>query len=323
MRVVLCVVALMAMVGCATGGGVRHVAASTLTCQERDLTLTPRAHGIWVADGCGRTAICTRPIAEASRLECYRAGTLEREAIRQVIAEHHGEVRYCYERELRKSPELAGTVAVKFIIAPSGEVRSSEVAQSSARNAGLEECLLARVGTWTFPKPRGEGAVVATYPFMFKRAQGSGEASCDNSASQPSGARCGSLDKQQIRQVVMENLGEIRDCYEREVRSSPRLAGTVAVRVTIAPTGAVSFSKVARSTVDNASLELCVASRIQNWTFPKPSGEGPVTVTYPFNFDPGAEGSPREENWTPHARPVSVVMDPEPNGQGFNRAPAH
>ena len=322
MRLVLCVVASMALVGCATGG-VRHVAASTLTCQERDLTLTPRANGVWVADGCGRTAVCTRPIAEASRVECYRAGTLDREAIRQVIAGHHGEIRYCYERELRKSPELAGTVAVKFIIAPSGEVRSSEVAHSSARNPGLEECLVGRLGTWTFPEPQGGGAVVATYPFMFKQAEGAGEASCDNSSSQTSGTRCGSLDKQLIRQVVMENLGEIRNCYEREVKTSPRLAGTVAVRLTIAPTGMVALSEVARSTVDNAALELCVAARIRSWTFPKPSGDGPVTVTYPFNFDPGAERSPQEENWTPHARPVSVVLDPEPNTHGFGRTPSH
>ena len=321
MRLLWCVVASMATLGCATGG-VRQVAASTLTCQERDLTLTPRAHGVWVADGCGRTAICTRPIAAAAEPECYRAGTLDRDAIRQVIAEHRDEVRYCYERELRKSPALAGTVAVKFIVAPSGEVRSSEVAHSSARNAALEECVAARLATWTFPAPRGAGAVVATYPFMFKSVESERDASCDSSSSQPAGARCGSLDKQVIRQVVMANLPEIRNCYEREVRSSPGLAGTVAVKLTIATTGAVSLSEVARSTVDNAALELCVAAKIRTWTFPKPSGDGPVTVTYPFNFNPGAAAFDQEENWTPHPRPVSVVMDPAPRTEGFTRTPS-
>jgi TonB family protein len=239
-----------------------------------------------------------------------------------VIAEHRDEVRYCYERELRKSRTLAGTVAVKFIVAPSGEVRSSEVAQSSVHNAALEECVAARVGTWTFPEPRGGGAVVATYPFMFKSAEGEREAACDASSAPSSERRCGSLDKQLIRQVVLENLGEIRDCYEREVKSSPGLAGTVAVKLTIGPTGAVTLSEVARSTVDNAALELCVASRIRTWTFPKPSGDGPVTVTYPFNFEPGTAGSAQEENWTPHARPVSVLMDPETTTHGFSPAPS-
>jgi TonB family protein len=157
---------------------------------------------------------------------------------------------------------------------------------------------------------------------MFKPVEGEREASCDASSSPSSGTRCGSLDKQLIRQVVLENLGEIRNCYEREVKSSPGLAGTVAVKLTIAPTGAVSFSEVARSTVDNTALELCVATRIRSWTFPRPSGDGPVTVTYPFNFDPGSAGAPGEENWTPHPRPVSVMMDPEPNTHGFTPSPS-
>ena len=34
----------------------------------------------------------------------------------------------------------------------------------------LEKCIAGRVRTWVFPKPKGGGVVVVTYPFMFKQA---------------------------------------------------------------------------------------------------------------------------------------------------------
>ncbi|WP_224246229.1 adventurous gliding motility protein GltG [Hyalangium gracile] len=95
-------------------------------------------------------------------------GSLDKELIRQVIQRNRSQIRFCYESQLTKYPKLAGKVAVKFVINAEGRVVSSEVAQSTASNAELESCVAGRVRTWQFPKPKGGGVVIVTYPFIFK-----------------------------------------------------------------------------------------------------------------------------------------------------------
>lgn len=97
-------------------------------------------------------------------------GSLDQALIRAVVRAHRQEVRTCYEQQLRKYPELKGKVAVKFHIATSGSVSSSAVEESTVANAELERCVVGKVATWIFPKPKGRGEVVVTYPFIFEAA---------------------------------------------------------------------------------------------------------------------------------------------------------
>ncbi|HZH02521.1 MAG TPA: adventurous gliding motility protein GltG [Myxococcaceae bacterium] len=97
-------------------------------------------------------------------------GSLDKELIRQVIHRNRGQIRFCYESQLQRFPKLQGKVAVKFVISAAGSVASSSVAQSSAGNPELETCVAGRVRTWQFPKPKGGGVVIVTYPFIFKQS---------------------------------------------------------------------------------------------------------------------------------------------------------
>jgi TonB family protein len=97
-------------------------------------------------------------------------GSLDKELIRQVIHRNRNQIRYCYESQLTRFPKLSGKVAVKFVISASGTVASSQVAQSTVSNAELETCIAGRVQTWIFPKPKGGGVVIVTYPFILKQS---------------------------------------------------------------------------------------------------------------------------------------------------------
>jgi len=80
------------------------------------------------------------------------------------------QIRFCYESQLTRFPKLNGKVAVRFVITAAGTVSSSQVAQSTVNNGELETCIAGRVQTWIFPKPKGGGVVIVTYPFILKQS---------------------------------------------------------------------------------------------------------------------------------------------------------
>ena len=97
-------------------------------------------------------------------------GSLSKEVIGKVIRRHLKEIKYCYEKELSKNPNLYGKVLVKFVISGTGIVTSARVKETSMNNRSVESCMLSRVRRWRFPQPRGGGSVYVTYPFVFKSA---------------------------------------------------------------------------------------------------------------------------------------------------------
>ncbi len=102
-------------------------------------------------------------------------GSLDKEIIRRIIRRHINEVKFCYEKELAKKPDLYGRVIVQFTIAGSGQVVASVVQQSTMNNGQVDQCIAGAVRRWEFPKPQGGGIVIVSYPFVLKAAGGEGE----------------------------------------------------------------------------------------------------------------------------------------------------
>ena len=98
-------------------------------------------------------------------------GSLDEESVRQVIHRNRNQVRYCYERELVRTPGLRGKLAVKFVIGADGSVQSAVIGDSDLGSTAVEGCVTAKVRTWVFPKAKGGGIVVVTYPFVFRPAE--------------------------------------------------------------------------------------------------------------------------------------------------------
>jgi len=100
-------------------------------------------------------------------------GSLSKEVIRRIVHRHINEVKFCYERELARRPDIEGVVSVKFIISSTGAVQMAAVANSSLGNAQVENCMAQAVRRWTFPQPEGGGIVIVTYPFKLYADGGS------------------------------------------------------------------------------------------------------------------------------------------------------
>lgn len=96
------------------------------------------------------------------------------------------------------------------------------------------------------------------------------------------------LSKDIINAVVARHRSEIRSCYESALQRNPGLRGKVVMAFNIQPNGIVSSASTKESTLGDASLENCIASKIKTWIFPKP--EAPVVTevsAYPFYLNPG------------------------------------
>jgi len=96
------------------------------------------------------------------------------------------------------------------------------------------------------------------------------------------------LSKDIINAVVARHRSEIRSCYESALQRNPGLRGKVVMAFNIQPNGVVSYAAPKESTIGDASLENCIASKIKTWIFHKP--EAPVVTevsAYPFYLNPG------------------------------------
>ena len=94
-------------------------------------------------------------------------GSLDRTLIDAVIKRDLNAIRYCYQRELQKDPNLAGRVVVKFVIAADGTVSVANVKESTLGNAAVEQCVTQRFLHMTFPAAKSGGVVIVSYPFLF------------------------------------------------------------------------------------------------------------------------------------------------------------
>ncbi|MCC7381234.1 MAG: AgmX/PglI C-terminal domain-containing protein [Deltaproteobacteria bacterium] len=106
-----------------------------------------------------------------SRIPARQIGTsggfLSREEILKVVNAGISDIQRCYERELMKSPDLAGKVVFDWVISPSGSVESTRVRSSTVRSEGVTACISGVIKGWHFPKPTG-GSVKVTFPFTFR-----------------------------------------------------------------------------------------------------------------------------------------------------------
>ena len=99
----------------------------------------------------------------------------DRDLVLKVVRRHQNEIRFCYESELPKVPDLSGKVTVAWTIGASGAVEMAEIADSGLGNTNVESCIVQKVRRWTFPEPKGGGEVAITFPWVFTVAGSDGE----------------------------------------------------------------------------------------------------------------------------------------------------
>jgi TonB family protein len=88
-------------------------------------------------------------------------------AINEVVLVHKMSIKLSYERYLKRIPDLAGKITVRFTIDALGNVSRVEIVENTTGNKELEEEIARKVSMWKF-EAIPEGEVTVTYPFVFQ-----------------------------------------------------------------------------------------------------------------------------------------------------------
>lgn len=95
----------------------------------------------------------------------------------------------------------------------------------------------------------------------------------------------GSISAEKLQQVFRERSGATQQCYERQLKKNPSLAGRVILRLTIGSDGSVLRVNVRGATLQDEQVNSCIEGRVRGWKFPKPDG-GAARVRKPITFNP-------------------------------------
>ena len=95
-------------------------------------------------------------------------GGLDKSLIAAVVQANIGQIKHCYEKQLLVDPNLFGKVVAAWTIDKEGKVSLSSVKKSTMNSRNVENCIVAKIKNWNFPKPKGGGQVLVSYPFLFK-----------------------------------------------------------------------------------------------------------------------------------------------------------
>ncbi len=106
------------------------------------------------------------PTAKVRVAKGSSEGGLDRDIIRRIVRAHIDEVRACYNDGLGRDPGLEGRVVTEFKIDGEGRVMGPPRIATSVGDVEVDTCVAGAVEGWRFPKPRGGGEVLVTYPFV-------------------------------------------------------------------------------------------------------------------------------------------------------------
>lgn len=103
------------------------------------------------------------------------------------------------------------------------------------------------------------------------------------------------IDKEQYRSKIKDNLTEIKNCYEETLKTDKKAKGKTVIDFAIDDTGSVTTASLneSKSTLTNEALKECLITKIGKINFPAPPTGTTVDISYPFFFEPRKKGKMR------------------------------
>ncbi len=97
-------------------------------------------------------------------------GSIKTAELQKVFGKYSAQAQKCYERALKKDPNLAGRLFLSITISTDGSVASVDAQPDTLRSDEVNQCLEQLAEGWSFPKPTG-GAAKVRKPYSFSPKQ--------------------------------------------------------------------------------------------------------------------------------------------------------
>ncbi|HEY8925547.1 MAG TPA: AgmX/PglI C-terminal domain-containing protein [Polyangia bacterium] len=97
-------------------------------------------------------------------------GELDPGIVAKEVRSRLGAIKACYERALKRNPNLSGKVVVHWTITAAGTVTGIDVENDTLGDSEVASCIKGLVARWRFPAPAG-GSVEVSFPFVFQASQ--------------------------------------------------------------------------------------------------------------------------------------------------------
>jgi outer membrane biosynthesis protein TonB len=97
-------------------------------------------------------------------------GELDPNMVAKEVKSRLGAIKACYERALKRNPNLSGKVVIHWTITQAGTVSGVDVEQDTLGDAEVASCIKSLIARWRFPAPSG-GSVDVSFPFVFQSSQ--------------------------------------------------------------------------------------------------------------------------------------------------------
>ncbi len=95
-------------------------------------------------------------------------GKIDAHSVERLFRRKQSAIKICYERILKTNPNIHGKITLIIVIGLSGQVQSVMVRANETGNSRLAACVISRVRSWHFPRPKGS-PVTVMYPLLFQK----------------------------------------------------------------------------------------------------------------------------------------------------------
>lgn len=113
--------------------------------------------------------VAARPAEVGSGPVEVDSSDVDKGALVRFIKVRLSAIRNCYEKELKRNPNLKGKITVRFTIQTNGRTSDVEIEENTLGSEAVASCIKTVVRGWTLPfKPEDE--VPVSYPFLLSPA---------------------------------------------------------------------------------------------------------------------------------------------------------
>jgi hypothetical protein len=154
----------------------------------------------------------------------------------------------------------------------SGDDIGSKFKDSGAGGKGTATEGISGIGT------KGRSSGQAAYGAL--GSGGKGNVALDTGGS---GAEfVGTVDREAVRRVIRSIYNQIKNCYDRGLRTNSDVEGKIYIHFEVIDGGRVRLSRVKETPAELKEIAECVALRIREPKFPEPPQGSYYEVDYPF-----------------------------------------